>query len=61
MSKAKLTIKTLERRDWHYFVVFIVNFEHYIKPFSNVWIAAFEQVNVCWGGTQIKSSAYFYI
>ena len=28
------------------FKIFIVNFEHYLTPFSNIFIVDFEQVNV---------------
>ena len=43
----KLTIKTLEWRQWHCSGVFIVNFEH-ISLFSSVFIVDFEKVNLNW-------------
>ena len=45
---SKLTIKTPERLDCSRSGVFILNFEHILKPFSSVSIVYFEQVNVSW-------------
>ena len=45
---SKLTIKTPERRHWRRSDVVIVNFEHYFIPFSSVFVADSEQVNVRW-------------
>ena len=45
---SKLTIKTLERRQWRHSGVFIVNFEDISHLFFSVSIVDFEQANVSW-------------
>ena len=57
---SKLTLKTQKQRDWRRFGVFIVDFEHYIKPFPNVWTFGFKQM-FPGNDTQIRNSVYFYI
>ena len=43
---SKLTIKTVERRQWRCFDVVIVNFENISHFFCSVCIIDFEQINV---------------
>ena len=43
-------LKTPERCQWHYFVVFIVNLEH-ISHLFLVFSVNFEQLVACWNWT----------
>ena len=45
---SKLTIKTLERRQWRRSGIFIVKPWTYFTSFFNVSIVDFEQVNISW-------------
>ena len=48
-SCSKLLINTPERRHWHRFGVFILNFSHFTSC-SRVSIVDFEKVNAGWEG-----------
>ena len=58
MRKAwsNVTIKTLERRYWCRYDVFIANFEHTLHLFSSVFIVDLEEINVCWDRIIIRLS-----
>ena len=45
---SKLTIKTLERRQWHRSSVFYCQLWTYFTPFTSIFIADLEEVNVSW-------------
>ena len=59
----KLTITTLERRQWRHSCAFLVNFEHISHFFSGVFIVNFEHVVAGWvvSACEISAGESFFL